>query len=67
MLLFSYIQLVECKYLREMHDLVNREVEASDGIHLVPSGMAGLLGIKRQQFGMHCDAIKEELKLVIVT
>lgn len=50
-----------------MHDLVNREVEASDGIHLVPSGMAGLLGMKRQQFGMHCDAIKEELKLVIVT
>ncbi|KAI3470120.1 hypothetical protein Pfo_026783 [Paulownia fortunei] len=59
-----YGQLVECTYLWEMHDLVNREAEASDGIHLVPSGMADILGVKQQQFAMHCDAIKEEIKLL---
>ncbi|KAL6556908.1 Protein arginine N-methyltransferase 7 [Orobanche hederae] len=60
----TYGQLVECSYLLEMHDLANREAEASDGILLVPSGMDDLLSIKQQQFAMHCDAIKEEIKLL---
>ncbi|KAL8539771.1 hypothetical protein ACS0TY_001394 [Phlomoides rotata] len=60
----TYGQLVECTYLRELHDLVHREAEASDGIHLSPSGMTGLLGIKQQQFALHCDAIKDEIKLL---
>ncbi|KAL7160391.1 hypothetical protein ABFS83_01G091800 [Erythranthe nasuta] len=61
----TYGQLVECTYLRDMHDLVNREAELADGIRLVPSGTAGLLGIKKQQqFAMHCDALKDEIKLL---
>ncbi|XP_057787065.1 protein arginine N-methyltransferase 1.6 isoform X2 [Salvia miltiorrhiza] len=60
----TYGQLVECTYLREMHDLVQREAEASDGIHLLPSGMADLLVVKKQQFAMHCNAIKDEIKLL---
>ncbi|XP_012843079.1 PREDICTED: LOW QUALITY PROTEIN: protein arginine N-methyltransferase 1.6 [Erythranthe guttata] len=61
----TYGQLVGCTYLRDMHDLVNREAELSDGIRLVPSGMAGILGVKKQQqFAMHCDALKEEIKLL---
>lgn len=60
------LQLVECKYLREMHDIVHREAEATDGIRLVPRGMADLLAVKKQQFAMHCNAIKDELKLVII-
>lgn len=59
-------QLVECTYLREVHDLVHREAEASDGIHLVPSGMTDLLAVKKKQFAMHCNAIKDEIKLVII-
>lgn len=49
-----------------MHDIVHREAEASDGIHLVPRGMADLLAVKKQQFAMHCNAIRDELKLVII-
>lgn len=49
-----------------MHDLVHTEADASDGIHLVPSGLADLLGVKKQQFAMHCNAIKDEIKLVII-
>ncbi|CAA0842318.1 Protein arginine N-methyltransferase 1.6 [Striga hermonthica] len=60
----TYGQLVECSYLREMHDLLSRETEASDGIFLVPSGMADLLGVKQQQLAMHCDAIEKEIKLL---
>lgn len=60
------IQLVECTSLREMHDLVHREAEASDGIHLLPGGMADLIVVKKQQFALHCNAIKDEIKLVII-
>ncbi|KAL2472030.1 Protein arginine N-methyltransferase 1.6 [Abeliophyllum distichum] len=60
----TYGQLVECTYLWELHDLVNREAKASDGIHLIPSGTDNILSIKQQQFSMHCDAIKEEIKLL---
>ncbi|GER28048.1 protein arginine N-methyltransferase 7 [Striga asiatica] len=60
----TYGQLVECSYLWEMHDLLSRETEASDGIFLVPSGTADLLGVKQKQLAMHCDAINEEIKLL---
>ncbi|XP_022875443.1 protein arginine N-methyltransferase 1.6 isoform X1 [Olea europaea var. sylvestris] len=60
----TYGQLVECNYLWELHDLVNREAKASDGIHLVPSGTDTVLCIKRQQYAMHCDTIREEIKLL---
>ncbi|XP_047948609.1 protein arginine N-methyltransferase 1.6 isoform X1 [Salvia hispanica] len=60
----TYGQLVECTYLREMHDLVHGEAEASDGIHLLPSVMPNLLAVKKQQFAMHCNAIKDEIKLL---
>ncbi|XP_011081252.1 protein arginine N-methyltransferase 1.6 [Sesamum indicum] len=59
-----YGQLVECPYLWEMHDLVNREAAVSDGIRLVPNGMFDLLGIKRQQYAMHCNSMKEGIKLL---
>ncbi|KAK4389491.1 protein arginine N-methyltransferase 1.6, partial [Sesamum angolense] len=59
-----YGQVVECTYLWEMHDLVNREAGVSDGICLVPNGMFDLLGIKRQQYAMHCNSMKEEIKLL---
>ncbi|GFQ01327.1 protein arginine n-methyltransferase 1.6 [Phtheirospermum japonicum] len=60
----TYGQLVECSYLSEMDDLVNRETQASDGIHLVPGGTGDLLSVKQQQFAMHCNAIKNEIKLL---
>ncbi|KAL3829884.1 hypothetical protein ACJIZ3_018686 [Penstemon smallii] len=56
--------LVECTYFWDMHDLVNKEAKASDNIHLVPSGMADLLCIQQKQYAMHCDAFKEEIKLL---
>ncbi|KAL0329551.1 UNVERIFIED_CONTAM: protein arginine N-methyltransferase 7 [Sesamum radiatum] len=59
-----YGQVVECTYLWEMHDLVNREAGVSDGIRLVPNGMFDLLGIKRQQYAMHCNSMKEGIKLL---
>ncbi|KAG6427752.1 hypothetical protein SASPL_111999 [Salvia splendens] len=51
----TYGQLVECTYLWEMHDLVHGEAEASDGIHLLPSGIPNLLAVKKKQFAMHFD------------
>ncbi|KAL3647182.1 Protein arginine N-methyltransferase 7 [Castilleja foliolosa] len=60
----TYGQLVECSYLSEMHDLANRDAQASDGIHLVPSGLGDLLRVKQQQYAMHCNAIKDEIKLL---
>ncbi|KAK4483604.1 hypothetical protein RD792_010803 [Penstemon davidsonii] len=60
----TYAQLVECTYFWEMHDLVNKEAKASDNIHLVPSGMADLLCVQQKQYAMHCDAFKEEIKLL---
>ncbi|XP_051137317.1 protein arginine N-methyltransferase 1.6 isoform X2 [Andrographis paniculata] len=59
-----FAQLVECTHLRRMHNLVNREAEALDGIHLVPSGMDEFIGIKQKQYAFHCDAIKGEIKLL---
>lgn len=60
----TYGQLVESEFLWKLHDLHNNEAEACDGIHLVPSGLDGILHVKSQQYAMHCDAIKEEIKLL---
>lgn len=59
-------QLVESSFLWKLHDLRNNEAEACDGIHLIPSGLDGILHVKPQQYAMHCDAIKEEIKLVMI-
>ena len=40
------------------------EAKASDDIHLVPTKKEKILCVKAQQFAMHCDAIKDEIKLV---
>jgi hypothetical protein len=53
--------------LWKLHDLQNNEAEACDGIHLIPSGLDGILHAKPQQYAMHCDAIKEEIKLVMIS
>ncbi|KAB1217016.1 Protein arginine N-methyltransferase 1.6 [Morella rubra] len=60
----TYGQLVESTFLRQLHDLQNNEEEICDGIHLVPSGLDGILQVKPQQHAMHCDAIKDEMKLL---
>lgn len=57
-------QLVESTFLWKMNDLHNNEMEASDGIHLVPTGFETVLCSKQQQYAIHCDAIKEDIKLV---
>ncbi|XP_059657547.1 protein arginine N-methyltransferase 1.6 [Cornus florida] len=59
-----YGQLVESAYLWKLHDLYNNETKASDDIHLTPTGMETILCIKPQQYSMHCDAIKEKIKLL---
>ncbi|XP_042947869.1 protein arginine N-methyltransferase 1.6 isoform X1 [Carya illinoinensis] len=60
----TYGQLVESTFLWKLHDLQNNEAEGCDGIHLVPSGLGSILGVKPQQYAMHCDAIKDEIKLL---
>ncbi|KAA8522229.1 hypothetical protein F0562_012902 [Nyssa sinensis] len=60
----TYGQLVESMYLWKLHDLYNNEAKALDDIHLVPKGMETILCIRPQQYAMHCDAIKEEMKLL---
>lgn len=47
--------------------MINNEAKALDGIYLVPNGVHSILQIKEQQFAMHCDAMKEEFKLVMIT
>lgn len=65
-LLSSLFKLVESTFLWKLHDLYNNEAKASDNIHLVPSGMETLISVKRQQYAMHCDAITEEIKPVMI-
>lgn len=60
----TYGQLVESTFLWKMNDLHNNEMEASDGIHLVPTGFETVLCSKQQQYAIHCDAIKEDIKLL---
>ncbi|KAL0395237.1 UNVERIFIED_CONTAM: protein arginine N-methyltransferase 1.6 [Sesamum latifolium] len=65
-LLIEYPQTVPYRatIYGQMHDLVNREAGVSDGIRLVPNGMFDLLGIKKQQYAMHCNSMKEGIKLL---
>lgn len=63
-IIFCFLQLVDSSYLMKLQGLFHNEAEALDGVCLVPDGMDGVLCIKQQQFAMHCDAIKEEIKLV---
>ncbi|XP_071705417.1 protein arginine N-methyltransferase 7 [Rutidosis leptorrhynchoides] len=60
----TYGQLVESTYLWKLHDLINNEANAGDGIHLVPKGKETILGVKPQQHPMHCDAIADEIRLL---
>ncbi|GAV78546.1 hypothetical protein CFOL_v3_22012 [Cephalotus follicularis] len=60
----TYGQLVESTFLWKLHDLYNNEAKALDGIHLVPTGLDTALCVKPQQYAMHCDAIREEIKLL---
>ncbi|KAK7265923.1 hypothetical protein RJT34_33548 [Clitoria ternatea] len=60
----TYGQLVESTFLWQLHDLHNNEAGASDGIRLAPSGLDSVLSVKKQQYAMHCDPIREEIKLL---
>ncbi|KAK3224891.1 hypothetical protein Dsin_004753 [Dipteronia sinensis] len=60
----TYGQLVESTSLWKLHDLYTNEAKASDGIHLVPTGLHTILRVKSQQYAMHCDAITKEIKLL---
>lgn len=60
----TYCQLVESKFLCNMHDLQSNEARMSDGVRLVPPGLESLFGIKSQQYSMHVDAIEKEIKLL---
>ncbi|RDX72827.1 Protein arginine N-methyltransferase 1.6 [Mucuna pruriens] len=60
----TYGQLVESTFLRQLHDLHNNETTVSDGIRLTPPGFDSVLSVKSQQYAMHCDPIREEIKLL---
>lgn len=64
-LFFPHIafQMVESSDLWKLHDLFNNEKGVLDEIRLVPDEMDTALCVKRQQFSMHCDALKG-IKLV---
>lgn len=51
-------QMVESTDLWKLHDLFNNEKGVLDEIRLVPDKMDTALYVKRQQFSMHCDALK---------
>ncbi|XXG75868.1 hypothetical protein AAC387_Pa08g0347 [Persea americana] len=59
-----YGQLVECTYLRKLHDLHGSEAHASDCVLLTPSGLETAICVKVQQHAMHCDALSAETKLL---
>ncbi|KAM3375560.1 protein arginine N-methyltransferase 1.6 [Capsicum galapagoense] len=59
-----YGQLVESTDLWKLHDLFNNEKGVLDGIRLVPEEMDAAVCVKHQQFSMHCDALKEDIKLL---
>ncbi|CAN8324804.1 unnamed protein product [Cochlearia groenlandica] len=60
----TYCQLVESTFLCNMHNLRNNEDKNPDGVRLVPPGLESLLGVKSQQYGMHVDALENEIKLL---
>ncbi|XP_054823296.1 protein arginine N-methyltransferase 1.6 [Prosopis cineraria] len=60
----TYGQLVESRFLSQLHGLRNNEASLSDGIRLIPPGQDSVLSIKHQQYAMHCNPIREEIKLL---
>ncbi|XP_047341712.1 protein arginine N-methyltransferase 7 [Impatiens glandulifera] len=60
----TYGQLVECNYLWKLHDLLGNEMNVLDDIQLVPMNLKKILNVKSQRFDMHCDAIRDEIKLL---
>ncbi|KAJ8543543.1 hypothetical protein K7X08_006066 [Anisodus acutangulus] len=56
--------LVESTDLWKLHDLFNNEKGVLDELRLVPEEMDAALCVKHQQFSMHCDALKEDIKLL---
>ncbi|EXC28305.1 hypothetical protein L484_011809 [Morus notabilis] len=60
----AYGQLVESTFLWRFHDLHNNEAQASDGLRLVPAGFNNILGVKSQQYALHCNAIENEINLL---
>ncbi|XWS49105.1 hypothetical protein CRYUN_Cryun13aG0135200 [Craigia yunnanensis] len=59
-----HLNAVESTYLWKLLDLYGNEAKASDGIHLVPTGLDTIIHVKSQQYPMHCDAIRKEIKLL---
>lgn len=49
-----YGQIVESSFLQKLHDLYSCEIEASDGLHLVPVGSERILCINPKQYAMQC-------------
>ncbi|KAJ8461639.1 hypothetical protein OPV22_034565 [Ensete ventricosum] len=60
----TYGQLVESPFLWKLHDLFSNEINLSDGIHLTPAGLERVIGIKKQQYAMHCTAMSREIRLL---
>ncbi|KAG6509116.1 hypothetical protein ZIOFF_034510 [Zingiber officinale] len=60
----TYGQLVESPYLQKLQDLFHGEANLSDGVHLTCPGLEGIMGIKKQQYAMHCDAMFNDLRLL---
>ncbi|URE19679.1 Protein arginine N-methyltransferase [Musa troglodytarum] len=60
----TYGQLVESPFLWKLHDLFSNEINLSDGIHLTPAGLERVIGIKKQQYVMHCTAMSREIRLL---
>jgi hypothetical protein len=51
--------------LWKMHDLHSNEANAEDGVRLIPSGTQIVLSVKSQQHAMQCDALADEIRLVL--
>ncbi|KAK9148209.1 hypothetical protein Scep_006966 [Stephania cephalantha] len=64
---FFLSQLVESEFLLKQHDLHNSESKLSDRVHLVPSGLETVVHVKPQQYAMHCDALSNEIKLLLLS
>ncbi|OVA13413.1 Protein arginine N-methyltransferase [Macleaya cordata] len=59
-----YGQLVESEFLCKLHDLHNCEAKALDGKRLAPVGLETIIGVKPQQYAMHCNALSEDIRLL---
>lgn len=62
----TYGVLVESTFLWKMHDLHSSEANAEDGVWLTPSGTENILSVKPQQHAMQCDALADEIRLIVI-